>query len=54
MQQDMKSEVEKREQTREALVKRYKEHMRQVLHHQQEAYFCMVEILSTLSMDNDF
>lgn len=30
-------------------IDKYKEHMRQALQHQQEAYFCMVEVLSILT-----
>lgn len=51
--QDMKV-AEGTAMTKEDLIKQYTKHMRQVLHHQQEAYFCMIKILSTLGMDNDF
>lgn len=37
--------------TKEELFEEYKQHMRQALHHQQEAYFCMAALLSEIIGD---
>lgn len=38
--------------TRQEALEMYKEHMRQAMHHQQEAYFCLIKVLSPLRDDD--